>query len=56
MLNEYLAEARLSELRQAAIRINIERAAAELSNESRPRPIPSDPVLYARFVWYGSGA
>ncbi len=53
MLNEYVVEARLAELRREAIRANIERAVRELYSDS-PRTTPNiDPALYARYVWNG---
>lgn len=53
MLNEYMVEARLAEIRQAAMRAGIERAVRELYSNTRHRPIPVDPALYARYFWYG---
>lgn len=53
MLNGYILEARLAEIRHEAMRASIERAVRELYGDSRRKRVIADPALYARYVWYG---
>lgn len=53
MLTDYAVEARLAELREAALRASIERAVAELYREPARRRVHIDPALFARYVWNG---
>ena len=53
MLYEYLAEARLAELRRDAVAANIEKVIKELYGDTARGKVRIDPALYARYVWNG---
>lgn len=53
LTSQYDVEARFADLRQLAIRANIEKVVAELYGRPKARTLPVDPAPYVRYVWNG---